>query len=116
MTSLDRIVLSRRTLLKAALAATLLPGCLPAALGWPSKADALDAFVLAQMQAAHMPGLAIGLAQDGLVRLVRGYGYADVASHRRVDGAHRIPYRLGNQNGDCCGDHATGRSWAGGAG
>lgn len=50
----------------------------------PAMAGSLDAFVTAQMQAAGIPGLAVGYAKDGEVRIARGYGFADLARRRRV--------------------------------
>ncbi|HEY0178889.1 MAG TPA: serine hydrolase domain-containing protein [Dokdonella sp.] len=75
----------RRRMLEAALAVTLLPSCLSRRADRSRSADALDAFVRAEMRRTHMPGLAIGVARDGEVRSVRGYGYADVAARRPVD-------------------------------
>lgn len=55
-----------------------------AALATPALAGSLDAFVTAQMQAAGIPGLALGYAKDGEVRIARGYGFADLATCRPV--------------------------------
>lgn len=55
-----------------------------AAVATPAMAGNLDAFVTAQMTAAGIPGLAVGYARDGEVRIARGYGFADLASRRRV--------------------------------
>lgn len=46
---------------------------------------ALDALVERQMAEAGIPGLALGLARDGLVVAARGYGAADLAARRPVD-------------------------------
>src|ERR1700754_2494322 len=54
---------------------------------WAAQASAdpdLDAFIAAQMARAGIPGLAAGLARDGVVRLAKGYGFADMASRRPV--------------------------------
>lgn len=63
-----------------------LAGLAPTA-GWaaPTTPDRdLDAFIVAQMTRAGIPGLAAGLARGGQVRLARGYGFADLASRRPV--------------------------------
>lgn len=66
----------RRRVLAAGLAIAALPGL--------ARADTLDAFVGEHMKAATIPGLAVGLARDGVVRLARGYGLADIATGRAV--------------------------------
>ncbi len=66
----------RRRVLAAGLAIAALPGL--------ARADTLDAFVGEHMKAARIPGLAVGLARDGVVRLARGYGLADIATGRAV--------------------------------
>ena len=68
--------IDRRRVLAAGLAIAALPGL--------ARADALDAFVGEHMRAATIPGLAVGLARDGVVRLARGYGLADIATGRAV--------------------------------
>ncbi|CAN5843967.1 serine hydrolase domain-containing protein [soil metagenome] len=62
---------------------TLLAGGL-AAVAAPAMAENLDAFIATQMTAAGIPGLAVGYAKDGEVRMARGYGFADLATRRRV--------------------------------
>ena len=74
MSSFRFPALDRRALLAGGLAA----------VATPALAGSLDAFVTAQMTAAGIPGLAVGYARDGEVRIARGYGYADIASRRRV--------------------------------
>jgi CubicO group peptidase (beta-lactamase class C family) len=44
--------------------------------------EGLGAFVVDQMRQANIPGLALGVACNGAVRLVQGYGHADI-EHRR---------------------------------
>lgn len=61
--------ISRRGVLTSGLAALAAP-----AYG----AEDFDAFVRSQMSGAAIPGLAVGLAQDGAVRMARGYGLANV--------------------------------------
>jgi CubicO group peptidase (beta-lactamase class C family) len=81
----ELFLIRRRSLLAAGLAAIALP-----ALGkhadkqTDASSRALDAFVIAQMRQAKLPGLAVGLARDGVVRLVRGYGYANIEKPRPV--------------------------------
>ncbi|MDQ8757120.1 serine hydrolase domain-containing protein [Sphingosinicella sp. LHD-64] len=55
----------------AGLASALLPSSVRATLRF-------DSFVAAQMMAAHIPGLALGIARDGAVSFTRAYGYADL--------------------------------------
>ncbi|WP_332770913.1 serine hydrolase domain-containing protein [Phenylobacterium sp.] len=56
-----------------------------AALASPALAkDDLDLFVAGEMAKAGIPGLALGLARNGTVRLARGYGFADLARRRPV--------------------------------
>lgn len=67
---------------------TVLAGGL-AILATPSAArsnDRLDfnAFVNAEMRRANIPGMALSYARDGRVRFIQGYGFADLASRRRV--------------------------------
>ncbi|MBI5942340.1 MAG: beta-lactamase family protein [Caulobacterales bacterium] len=69
---------SRRVILAAGLAAAV-PGRALAAAG-----DWLDAFIEAERTKAAIPGLAVGFARDGEVRLARGYGLADIARKRPV--------------------------------
>lgn len=42
------------------------------------RADALDEFVQAQLQRQHVPGLALGVVQNGKFVKAKGYGLADV--------------------------------------
>lgn len=44
--------------------------------------DDLDGFVASEMAKAGIPGLALASAQRGVVRLARGYGFADLARRR----------------------------------
>lgn len=73
--------LSRRGLLAAGAAATLSP--VPPASG---SDDALAAFVTDVTTRAGVPGMAVGYARDGVVRLAEGYGLADVESGASVTG------------------------------
>src|SRR5213594_1415936 len=44
----------------------------------PRALSGLDQFVTAQMTEWHVPGLALGIIQDGRVVLLKGYGFRDV--------------------------------------
>ncbi|MBH1997649.1 MAG: beta-lactamase family protein [Sphingomonadaceae bacterium] len=46
--------------------------------------DALDRFLKTQLQRGMIPGMAIGVARAGKVLMARGYGFANLAQHRRV--------------------------------
>src|SRR5205809_5132904 len=52
--------------------ASTAPRATPPALG------GLDQFVAAMMTEWHVPGLALGIIQDGRVVLLKGYGFRDV--------------------------------------
>ena len=59
------------------------------AVALPARADllgtsALDSFLMDQMRAGMMPGLAIGVARHGHVIFAKGYGLADIAGTRPV--------------------------------
>src|SRR5437879_5237954 len=43
-----------------------------------ARADKIDDYVKEQMTARHIPGMAIGVVQDGKLTLARGYGLANV--------------------------------------
>src|SRR6185503_18545347 len=59
----------------------------PAAVGVDSAALAqlVDSVMRAGMADEHIPGAAVLVLDHGRVVLSRGYGFADVASRRRVD-------------------------------
>lgn len=78
----DSTPVSRRTLFGCGLALLSLPAAGHAGSGRPNS-KSLDAFVAEEMRKARIPGLALGVARHGVVQLVRGYGFADIA-HRRV--------------------------------
>lgn len=44
----------------------------------------LDSFLIAQMRAGALPGLAVGVARHGQVLFTKGYGFADIAGRRPV--------------------------------
>lgn len=75
--------LSRRAVLGAGLSVLLSPSLATARRAASPAAD-LDAFIQAEMRAAAIPGLAVGVARDGVVQLAQGYGMADVAQRRPV--------------------------------
>ena len=83
----DVFLAQRRRLMRlmdAGLAALALPAVGKKRSGHSTMPDAFDAFVAEQMRMANIPGLAVGLAREGTVRLVRGYGYADIGKRRLV--------------------------------
>lgn len=61
----------------AGLAVNIVPGAAFAA-------SEIDDWVMAQMEGARIPGLALGAARDGSVIFAKGYGYADLADRRPV--------------------------------
>lgn len=80
----DAFLMRRRRLIGTGLAALALPALGKIGSGRSTTSDAFDTFVAAQMRLANIPGLAVGLAREGIVRLVRGYGYADIEKRRLV--------------------------------
>src|SRR5437667_10786557 len=54
------------------------PATAPAARAMSRALSGLDQFVTAQMTEWHVPGLALGIIQDGRVLLLKGYGFRDV--------------------------------------
>jgi len=50
----------------------------PAARATPRALSGLDQFVASQMTEWHVPGLSVGIIQDGRVVLLKGYGFRDV--------------------------------------
>lgn len=46
--------------------------------------EEVDSFIADEMRRADIPGLALGVAADGAVRFVKGYGYADIQRRRPV--------------------------------
>lgn len=60
-----------------ALVLALLAALAPAVTAQP--ADTLDAFVVREMTARHIPGLALAVVRNGRTVLARGYGHADLA-------------------------------------
>lgn len=50
----------------------------PRAPATPRALAGLDQFVSSQMTEWHVPGLAVGIIQDGRVLLLKGYGFRDV--------------------------------------
>ena len=79
----DAFLIRRRQLLAAGLAAFALP-----AFGRSADARAtarskgFDEFVIDEMRRANIPGLAVGSVREGVVRLMQGYGYADIERRR----------------------------------
>src|SRR6266498_2995569 len=54
------------------------PAPAPVARATPRALSGLDQFVTSQMTEWHVPGLALGIIQDGRVVLLKGYGFRDV--------------------------------------
>lgn len=52
--------------------------------GHRSPAEEVDAYAAGEMRRANIPGLALGLAFEGIVRFVQAYGYADIQRQRPV--------------------------------
>jgi CubicO group peptidase (beta-lactamase class C family) len=73
----------RRRLVGAGLTALVAPA-LGKAAAQATPFKNIDAFVADAMRRANIPGLALGLASNGIVRFVQGYGLADIASRRPV--------------------------------
>jgi CubicO group peptidase (beta-lactamase class C family) len=53
----------------------------------------VDEFVAHQMQESHIPGAIVCIVKDGQIVLSKGYGWADIESHRPVD-PHKTLFRL----------------------
>jgi CubicO group peptidase (beta-lactamase class C family) len=66
-----------RLLPAAALALTILPST-------PTRADEIDDIVMNDMQARHIPGLALAVVQNGAVVKTSAYGLADVDKNTAV--------------------------------
>ena len=52
-----------------------------------ARAHAIDAIAQGELRAGSTPGLAIGVVEDGLLVYARGFGYANLAQHRKVGAA-----------------------------
>lgn len=52
-----------------------------------ARSRAIDAIAQGEIKAGSTPGIAIGVVEDGLLVYARGFGYADVAKHRRAGAA-----------------------------
>ena len=59
--------------------------CSAAAPGRVAVEAAVDEFVETALQARHIPGVTLAIVRDGAVVLLKGYGYADLEAHKRVD-------------------------------
>lgn len=53
----------------------------------PARTHAIDQIAQGEVRAGSTPGMAIGVVQDGLLVYARGFGFANVATHRRVGAA-----------------------------
>lgn len=79
----DPTRVSRRSVFGCGLALLSLPAIGQGNSGRPNLSS-LDKFITREMRKARIPGLAVGVARDGAVQLVRGYGFADIARRRVV--------------------------------
>lgn len=76
-------LMQRRRFLGAGLLALAAPAI--GKISGPRRPGAdVDAFVAEEMRRANIPGLALGLAAEGSVRFVQGYGHADLQRQRPV--------------------------------
>ncbi|AXI04728.1 class A beta-lactamase-related serine hydrolase [Aquirhabdus parva] len=75
-------LIRRRRFLAAGLAAVTLPA-FGKVTDVHASSDELDAFIRGEMSRANIPGMAVGIARKGEVRLTRGYGFAEI-EHRRA--------------------------------
>src|SRR5262249_14602977 len=55
----------------------------------------MDGFVTSQLAVHHIAGATVAVVKDGKVVLVKGYGYADYATLKPVDG-HKTLFRPGS--------------------
>jgi CubicO group peptidase (beta-lactamase class C family) len=82
-------VLWRAIFLLMFLAATIVVSDVPANAAGPddpAELEAfLDGFLASAMEQYHVPGLVFVMVKNGRVFLAKGYGYADLATGRRVD-------------------------------
>jgi len=52
----------------------------------PAEMEAfVDGVIAAQLESLHIPGAAVAVVADGKVYFAKGYGYADLEKHRKVD-------------------------------
>jgi CubicO group peptidase (beta-lactamase class C family) len=79
----------RAILLLISLAAAVVFSAVPANAAGPddpAELEAfLDGFLSSAMDQYHVPGLTFVMVKDGRVFMAKGYGYADLATGRRVD-------------------------------
>jgi D-alanyl-D-alanine carboxypeptidase len=59
-----------------------------------ARADRIDDYVRAQMQASHLPGLALAIVEDGKVIKIQAYGLSDVA--RREPARSETIFKIGS--------------------
>lgn len=75
------MALDRRRFLGLTASLAVAPKAWASAAPWQAG---FDAFVADGMAGAHVPGMSVAMVRGGRVLMVRGYGYADVATARRV--------------------------------
>ena len=59
-----------------------------------ARADQIDDYIRAQMQASRLPGLSLVIVEDGKVTKIGGYGLADVA--RRTPATPETVFKIGS--------------------
>ncbi len=72
-----------------------LPACRGQDSASSNLAKLLDPIVREQMELEHVPGASVAVVKDGSVILLRGYGFADVETQKRVDPDHTV-FRIGS--------------------
>jgi CubicO group peptidase (beta-lactamase class C family) len=81
--TISQTLIMRRGVLRAGLAACMLPSLVRGGELAAPSAD-LESFIRSEMRKAQIPGLAVGLACDGVVQFASGYGLADIDKGRAV--------------------------------
>ena len=77
----------RNVLACALLALTLTSTRVYAQVNPPVRGHAIDEIAQGEIRAGSTPGIAVGVVQDGLLVYARGFGFANLAAHRRVGAA-----------------------------
>jgi CubicO group peptidase (beta-lactamase class C family) len=84
------IIVARLTI-----ALCLLVAAVPAFAQWTAdQANAVDRVIAEELEAQKIPGLSAAIAVEGMLRLSKGYGYADLENEVRATDQTR--YRLGS--------------------
>jgi CubicO group peptidase (beta-lactamase class C family) len=61
------------------------------AVGYPARADVIDEYVTAQLDAQHIPGLSLAVMRDGAVIKTGGYGYSNLETQSRASASTVYP-------------------------